>query len=473
MQKKASTLFLLLSVILLAACIITAVFLIRSTKTGEEYKARLSLIQGEKEAAESSLKEAETRISDLESDLDALTRQRSDLSGSLEERNKEMQNLQSRVSQLTESSNASDAYQKTLLSEIDSLKKEIAEYEERLADLDRLIGSYENITSVNFGVQAKKVSELLTKVTTNDRPLATIRTETKEKDPETGEPVIEETQEPCTVSFFYQDLDTGYTLAYNENKYMYTASVVKAPYVYSILKSVADFEYRKMNFDSKGNLLYDEDGNALFKGKHPNLDDKGRIVYGAGEEIYDLSRVWTYDSKTMFEEGSGEIQKQKDGFKLTYKELISYTIRYSDNIAFSQLRKVYGTKDYYALCKDLGVKGYARGFMQLSTQDCALFLKDMYFFMEENETYGAFLKQEMQSTKFTALLYSAVYPTKTAHKYGWDEGSYHDIGIVYHEHPYIVAIMSNLDEGGNEANTYLKSLVKLINDIHKNFYSAS
>lgn len=472
-RKNTNTFLCLLSAVLLLACIATAFFLIRSTKTGKEYEARLSLLNEEKEKAESALNEADARIAELEDDVASLTGKRDELTSALAEKSAELQTLETRISQLTASSNASGEYQKTLLQQLSALEKDVASYKAQIDELDRLIDSYENITSVNFGVQAEKVSALLLKVNSEDRPKAVIRTETKEKDKETGEPIYEEHEEPCTVSFFYQDLDTGYTLACNEGKYMYTASVVKAPYVYSILKTVADFEYKKRNFDAAGNPLYDEEGNALFKGKHPNLDEKGNIVYAKGEEKYDLNRVWTYDEKTMMEDGSGEIRKQKSGFTLTYKELISYTIRYSDNIAFSSLRSLFGTADYFALCKSLGVKGYARGFMQLSSADCALFLKDMYAFMEENETWGAFLKNEMLNTKFTALLANAVYPTPVAHKYGWDEGSYHDIGIVYHEHPYVIVIMSNLDEGGDEANTYLRSIIRLIRDIHKNFYSAS
>ena len=60
---------------------------------------------------------------------------------------------------------------------------------------------------------------------------------------------------------------------------MYAASLVKVPYVYTMLKTVSDFEYNKMHFDAEGNPLYDEAGQPLFEGAHPNLDEEGRIVY--------------------------------------------------------------------------------------------------------------------------------------------------------------------------------------------------
>ena len=60
---------------------------------------------------------------------------------------------------------------------------------------------------------------------------------------------------------------------------------------------------------------------------------------------------------------------------------------------------------------------------------------------------------------------------RCAHKYGWDEDSYHDMAIVYDEHPYILVIMSDLDAGGTEENKYIRDIARSIHSIHKNFYS--
>ena len=45
------------------------------------------------------------------------------------------------------------------------------------------------------------------------------------------------------------------------------------------------------------------------------------------------------------------------------------------------------------------------------------------------------------------------------------------MAIVYAEHPYILVIMTDLEDGGNNANSYIASVVKAINTIHKNFYA--
>ena len=54
--------------------------------------------------------------------------------------------------------------------------------------------------------------------------------------------------------------------------------------------------------------------------------------------------------------------------------------------------------------------------------------------------------------------------------FGWDKEAYHDAGIVYNEKPYILVIMTDMDEGGDEVNDYIKSIIKKIDIMHRNFY---
>ncbi len=58
---------------------------------------------------------------------------------------------------------------------------------------------------------------------------------------------------------------------------------------------------------------------------------------------------------------------------------------------------------------------------------------------------------------------------KAAHKYGWDYGAYHDIGIVYDEHPYAVAIFSEYDSATAAQVEYLDSLLECVDRIHAEY----
>ena len=44
------------------------------------------------------------------------------------------------------------------------------------------------------------------------------------------------------------------------------------------------------------------------------------------------------------------------------------------------------------------------------------------------------------------------------------------MAIVYDEHPYLLVIMTDMDAGGNEANSYIQKLASLVDGIHGNFY---
>jgi hypothetical protein len=77
----------------------------------------------------------------------------------------------------------------------------------------------------------------------------------------------------------------------------------------------------------------------------------------------------------------------------------------------------------------------------------------------------------LRSTHNVLIPYS-VSPLPCAHKYGWDEASYHDMAIVYDEHPYILVIMTDLDQGGSEVNGYIRDVVRMIHDIHRTFYAS-
>ena len=433
---------------------------------------------------ETDLHHADEEIASHKLSIEQLREEAAQLNQTIEDKKNNIEELDRKISVLLSDSKADDVYQSILLEQIAKLEKEKADQlsaieelnaqvialDEQILSLDELISLYENITTLNFGYQAKKISDLWIKLAEPNRPIRTIVTE--EPDPESGEIIEIVTEQPAQVAFYYRDITTGYTLSYNSSDVMYSASLIKVPYIYSVLQMIAEFEYNKSFFDSEGNPLYDEEGNPLFEGNHPNLDENGNIIFAEGEEKYDLSRVWTFDKETMDVEGSGIITKEESGLQLTYLQLIEYTLRYSDNVAFAELRKVYGNTPYYTMARSLGVRGSSYGFMQLSADDCAKFLSELYVFMESNTRYGPVVKEALLNANYPYLIPQNVSPTPAAHKYGWDHDSYHDMAIVYNEHPYILIILTDLEDGGSAANTYIASVVRAINTIHKNFYAS-
>ncbi len=471
MQKKTAIILTTVLCLIISAQAVLAGWLYAVYESPEELaaKEKVQSLSSELTAASSELTQAGIRIDGQTVTISDLQEELRLLQTDVAAKTAEIQKLMSDIDVLLKEGASSDAYQQILLERLDTLHADLDAANLQIETLSLLIENYQNMTTLDFGLQAQKISELLLYLAQDNRPMHINRTEIT--DEESGEVVETVTEEvPSNISFYYRDIATGYTLSYNAEDIMLSASIVKAPYVYILLKSVSEFENRKMNFDSDGNPLFDEEGNPLFEGAHPNLDEDGRIIYGEGEEKYDLSRVWTFDKETMMIEGTGIICNMEDGTELTYLELIEYILKYSDNIAFNEISRLFGYYDYYMAARALGVNAISNGFLKISAEECGLFLMEIYNFMETDEKYGPIMKQAMIDSNYPVLIPYCVSPTPAAHKYGWDLDAYNDIAIVYDEHPYVLVIMTDLDTGGTTVNRYVQSVVRMIHSIHETFY---
>lgn len=284
---------------------------------------------------------------------------------------------------------------------------------------------------------------------------------------ENGEAVEEFVKVYPKLAYYYKDISTGNVVTYNADEIMYSASLIKAPYIFAILEEIDNFEKNKHDFDSAGNALYDENGEPLFEGQHPNYDENGKLIYNAGEEKYNLDVVWTYEPTSMYELGSGEIINMPAGTELTWRELVEYTLLYSDNVAFAQLRERFGYSSFYTKVAKLGIKGVPTGFMNLSANDCAIFLEEIYKYFETGTENALLMKDCMIRSQHTVMI-SVHYPSGTvAHKYGWDIGAFHDMAIIYDDEPYLLVILTDYDDGGKDALSFIGDTVAITKEIHE------
>lgn len=284
---------------------------------------------------------------------------------------------------------------------------------------------------------------------------------------ENGEAVEEFVKVYPKLAYYYKDISTGNVVTYNADEIMYSASLIKAPYIFAILEEIDNFEKNKHDFDSAGNALYDENGAPLFEGQHPNYDENGKLIYNEGEEKYNLDTVWTYEPTSMYESGSGEIINMPAGTELTWRELVEYTLLYSDNVAFAQLRERFGYSSFYKKVAELGIKGVPSGFMNLSANDCAIFLEEIYKYFETGTENALLMKDCMIRSQHTVMI-CVHYPSGTvAHKYGWDIGAFHDMAIIYDDEPYLLVILTDYEDGGKDALSFIGDTVAVTKEIHE------
>lgn len=207
------------------------------------------------------------------------------------------------------------------------------------------------------------------------------------------------------AAFYYKDIKSGKTIVIGADKRFSAASVIKCVYVYTLMVSADE------------GLL--------------NLDEK--IVY----------------DESMFVNGTGKFKDIESGSVFTVRELISYTMRYSDNTAYGMLRGRFGT-EYFSLAMEkagIAAAKYNRWWSADVVQYGEFFAALAEYFETDSEN-AAWLKNEMKNSLQTVMLQNALAPDTVAHKYGWDEDSYCDGGVAFGtDGTYALMFMSDLDGG--------------------------
>lgn len=227
-------------------------------------------------------------------------------------------------------------------------------------------------------------------------------------------------------SFLYKDIETGFTISYNENGSIFTASSIKAPAMIYLYEQA-----------SLGKI---------------NLDEK-----------------LTYTSN-FYNDGSGVIQYKDYNTEYTVKELIEYVIIESDNIAYAMLMNRFSRKNIYDFWTNLGTKDifkYDTIWGYTNALDASIYMEELYKFYLENEEYGNKLMELFKNAGWK-MITNKDREFNTANKGGWSEKSFHDIAIVFENNPYILIIMSNTGEG--DYNTLFSTTNRLVGEIHEEYW---
>lgn len=226
-------------------------------------------------------------------------------------------------------------------------------------------------------------------------------------------------------AFYYLDLNTGFSISYNENQPIFGASVLKAPFIIYLYKQAS----------------------------------LGKI---------DLEEELTYE-KEFYSGGSGILQSETPGGKYTVRELCYLTITQSDNIAYRILANRFGINNAKSFWNELGVNSiyhYNVLFSDINAKDAAYIMKYLYEFSLEDNEYA----KELINT-FTNALYNFIPKDglTMAHKSGWANTSIHDMSIKFDDNPYILIIFSK--RGETEFQSLFDFTSEKISQIHDIFWN--
>ena len=227
-------------------------------------------------------------------------------------------------------------------------------------------------------------------------------------------------------SFVYQDLFSGFTVSYNIDGAIFTASTIKAPAMIYI--------YEKASL--------------------------GEI---------DLNEKLTYTSK-YYHGGTGVIQYKSFNTTYTIEELVQYTIYDSDNIAYKMLIDRFGQDNILNFWKDKGTKNIFSSnsiWGNMSAREAMTYMKELYNFSRDNVEYGSKLLEHFKKAKFK-IISNKDLEFNTANKSGWSGSVIHDVAIVFDENPYILAVFSNLGE--SSYNYLFSESSKLVGNLHEEYW---
>lgn len=297
------------------------------------------------------------------------------------------------------------------------------------------------------------------------------------------------------LAYFYKDLNTGKIVSYNADEILYSASLIKAPYIFAVIEEIDHFVKSKLpeeepeetSLESESFSESAAETDAEIAETDAEITDSSEepeetevpeetksiwemIEYTPWEKKYDLSTVWTYDPSYMYVEGSGELLDMPGGVQLTWLELFEYALLYSDNIAFDQIRQRFGSSSFYQKVEELDIQGTERGFMQLSARDCGIFLEAMYEYFASGSELASHMRDTMADSKKLNLIASHYPDGMAPHKYGWDLEAFHDMAIIYDENPYILVIMTDYEDGGKVPTQFFADVVDLTKQIHEEIH---
>ncbi len=418
-EKAAYSLCAAMAALFLATAILALSLMGMLSETEDEYSRYRTNAEIELSDLEKKKNELNSALTDINNRIELAEKSKSELEAKIWQ-------TESELSELKNSLESTDGLYKKLNTQLSELKAELQAKNNEISSLN------DRITEITktYGVNINKQYELLKEIY-----------DLLENPPEKG----------ANISFYYEDLERGYSLKINEKAKYPSAGCLRIPFALSVLISssdeMADYEKKLAEYEAI-NGPTDEFPDYKFK--------------------YSLDRIFTY-TEDKSENGAGIIKDSEFGTEFTHKELFEAYLKYGDAIAEKELTKVYGTTLRKNLLSNLGTTVMKTTPASATAEDLSLVIKRAYAFCESDAYYAELLKDSMLKGVHNVMITPGIVGKDVIHGSGWDDGAYHDMAVVYDAHPYVLIFMSDMS-GSDAVNEYINKLVALIDDLHETFY---
>ena len=184
----------------------------------------------------------------------------------------------------------------------------------------------------------------------------------------------------------------------------------------------------------------------------------------------DLSLTKKYENKHVMAYSSG-VSKYKIGDEISLNDLMNYAVSMSDNSAHLMLIDYIGFTKLQDYGKSLGGNVILQGgdlFGNQTADDMIVYLNKAYELINNKEN-GYLLKEAMLNTEVNYLNFDDVV---FGHKYGSHSVYFHDVGILFSDNPYLIAILTTSDNNKSVVTEISKKVYNIHNKLlaEKNNY---
>lgn len=203
------------------------------------------------------------------------------------------------------------------------------------------------------------------------------------------------------------------------------------------------------------------------------------VIYGASliklvDALYildnnvDINSTLKYSSNYYSKHNKG-LTTHNVGDDLSIDTVVKHALAVSDNGAHKMLIDYIGFSNLKNYGKSLGATVILTGgdnFGMQTAKDTNIYLTRLYTLISENE-YATKFKDYMINDFHS---YLNVNNLNVAHKYGYYQDNFHDIGIVFDKHPYTISVLTKY--GNNDYGSKINEISSKINELHKEYWSA-
>ena len=218
------------------------------------------------------------------------------------------------------------------------------------------------------------------------------------------------------VAYYYEDLESGITISFNESITFYAASTIKLLAV-----------------------LY---------------------LYETHQDLDKTIKIQTEDKK----QGSGIIKNEVLPKTYSLKQLAMTAIKYSDNTAYIKLVNWIGFEQLKEFSKKIGMQHGLEGkdsFGITSCRDLKIVISKIYEYSKKDKE----LKDALENPSYFIIKEKNLNNKKFLRKYGSFDIAYHECGIVEDNHPFYLILLTQ--KGKNKKSSqFINKAAKNITKIH-------